>query len=100
MTRYYTVKKFTVDTVSWTAITVPVGCSCTRITIENGTYDSDFKLRTDSADSNTETTIPNGSMKTIGGEAGHVGTQFSPGDIIAYIQAISGTGPAIVEFVR
>lgn len=100
----YVKKQLTVDTVSWTAIVAPIDCM--GIAIKNSAL-VNLLIRTDSADSTTQDTIPAGSVETItaprhsGGvqDAGS-GTRFYAGDTVAYLQAASGTGPAQLTFVR
>jgi hypothetical protein len=64
-------------------------------------------IRTDSADATTQDAIAAGSIETIsaprhnsGVQDGGSGTRFYAGDTIAYLQAASGTGPALLTFVR
>jgi hypothetical protein len=100
----YVKKQLTVDTVSWTAIVAPVDCM--GVSIKNSVLASLF-LRTDSADATTQDTIPAGSIETIsaprhnaGVQDGGSGTRFYAGDTIGFLQAASGTGPALLTFVR
>jgi hypothetical protein len=100
----YTKKQLTVDTVSWTAIVAPTDCM--GVAIKNSVL-VDLRIRTDSADATTQDTISAGSIETIAAprhnssvqDAGS-GTRFCAGDTIAYLQAASGTGPALLTFVR
>ncbi|MGH9680562.1 MAG: hypothetical protein ACRD4Y_11490 [Candidatus Acidiferrales bacterium] len=100
----YVKKQLTVDTVSWTPIVAPIDCN--GVGIKNSAP-VDLLIRTDSADATTEDTIPAGSIETISAprHAGGVldagsGMRFYAGDTIAYLQAASGTGPAMVTFVK
>jgi hypothetical protein len=100
----YVKKQITVDTVSWTAIVAPVDCM--GVSIKNSAF-VDLRIRTDSADSATQDTISAGSIETISAprhsasvQDGGSGTRFCAGDNIAYLQAASGTGPALLTFVR
>ena len=100
----YVKKQITVDTVSWTAIVAPVDCMA--VSIKNSTL-IDLKIRTDSGDATTQDTISAGSIETIaaprhssGVQDGGSGARFLAGDTIGYLQAASGTGPALVTFVR
>jgi hypothetical protein len=95
----YNVRRVTVDSVSWTAIVVPDGVACSRVTIENADYATQLAVRTDSSDSTTETQVYPGAMKTIPG-MNHFGGQFLPGTVVCYVKAASGTGPVVVEFIR
>jgi len=97
-------KQITVDTVSWTAVVAPVDCMA--VSIKNSVL-VDLRIRTDSGDATTQDTISAGSIETIaaprhadGVQDGGSGTRFYAGDTIAYLQAASGTGPALVTFVR
>jgi hypothetical protein len=97
-------KQITVDTVSWTAILAPVDCMA--VSIKNSVY-VDLRIRTDSGDATTQDTISAGSIETVsatrhsgGVQDGGSGSRFYAGDTIAYLQAASGTGPALVTFVR
>jgi hypothetical protein len=97
-------KQITVDTVSWTAVVAPVDCMA--VSIKNSVL-VDLRIRTDSGDATTQDTIFAGSIETIsaprhpgGVQDGGAGTRFYAGDTIAYLQAASGTGPALATFVR
>ena len=100
----YVKKQIVVDTVSWTAVVAPVDCM--GVSIKNSAF-VDLRIRTDSGDATTQDTISAGSIETIsaprhsgGVQDGGVGTRFYAGDTVAYLQAASGTGPALVTFVR
>ncbi len=92
------------DTVSWTAVVAPIDCM--GVAIKSSVL-VDLRIRTDAADAATQDTIVAGSIETIssprhsGGvrDAGS-GIRFYAGDTIAYLQAASGTGPALLTFVR
>lgn len=97
-------KQIAVDTVSWTAVVAPVDCM--GVSIKNSAL-IDLKIRTDSGDAATQDTISAGSVETIfsarhsgGVQDGGSGSRFLAGDSVAYLQAASGTGPAVVTFVR
>jgi hypothetical protein len=97
-------KQITVDTVSWTAIVAPIDCM--GVAIKNSVL-VDLRIRTDSVDATTQDTISAGSIETIsaprhasGVQDGGFGTRFYAGDTIAFLQAASGTGPALLTFVR
>ena len=100
----YVKKQIAVDTVSWTAVVAPVDCM--GVSIKNSVF-VDLQIRTDSGDATTQDTISAGSIETIsaprhsgGVQDGGFGTRFYAGDTIAYLQAASGTGPALLTFVR
>lgn len=100
----YVKKQLTVDTVSWTAVVAPVDCMA--VSIKNSVL-VDLRIRTDSGDATTQDTISAGSIETIsaprhpdGVQDAGSGTRFYAGDTIGYLQAASGTGPALLTFVR
>jgi hypothetical protein len=100
----YVKKQIAVDTVSWTVVVAPVDCM--DVSIKNSVL-VDLKIRSDSGDATTQDTISAGSIETIsaarhlgGVQDGGFGSRFFAGDTIAYLQAASGTGPALLTFVR
>jgi hypothetical protein len=97
-------KQIAVDTVSWTAVVAPVDCMA--VSIKNSVF-VDMRIRTDSADATTQDTISAGSIEVVsatrhsfGVQDGGSGSRFYAGDTIAFLQVVSGTGPALVTFVR
>jgi hypothetical protein len=97
-------KQIAVDTVSWTAVVAPVDCM--GLSIKNSAP-IDLKIRTDSGDATTQDAISAGSVEAVlaarhagGLQDGGSGSRFLAGDTVAYLQAASGTGPAVVTFVR
>jgi hypothetical protein len=97
-------KQISVDTVSWTAVVAPVDCM--GVSIKNSAL-IDLRIRTDSGDATTQDTISAGSIETVaaprhasGVQDGGSGSRFFAGDTIAFLQAASGTGPALVTYVR
>ncbi len=100
----YVKKQIALDTVSWSAVVAPVDCMA--VSIKNSVA-ADTYIRTDSADTTTQDTIAAGSIETIAAarhagavQDGGSGTRFCAGDTIAYLQVASGTGPAVLTFVR
>jgi len=100
----YVKKQIALDTVSWTAVVAPVDCM--GVSIKNSVL-VDLRIRTDSADAATQDTISAGSIEIVaaprhpgGVQDGGSGSRFYAGDTIAYLQAASGTGPALLTFVR
>ena len=100
----YVKKQIAVDTVSWTAVVAPVDCM--GVSIKNSVL-IDLRVRTDSGDATTQDTISAGSIETVsaarhasGVQDGGFGSRFFAGDTVAYLQAASGTGPALITFVR
>ena len=97
-------KQIALDTVSWSAVVAPVDCMA--VSIKNS-VSVDMFIRTDSADATTQDTIAAGSIETIAAprhagnlQDGGSGTRFYAGDTIAYLQVASGTGPALLTYVR
>jgi hypothetical protein len=100
----YVKHQLAVDTVSWTAIIAPIDCM--GVSIKNLAL-ADLRIRTDSADATTQDTISAGSVESVlaprhganlqDGGSGH---RFLSGDTVAFLQAASGTGPALLTFVR
>ena len=93
-----------VDTVSWTAVVAPIDCMGVAIKCS---VLVDLRIRTDAGDAATQDTISAGSVETIsvarhsgGVRDSGSGMRFYTGDTIAYLQAVSGTGPALLTFVR
>ncbi len=101
----YVKKRIAIDTVSWTPIVAPIDCM--GVGIKN-TAAADMKVRTDSADPASEDTIPAGNQDGVmvspegsGRYAdARMGTRFFAGETVAFLQAVSGTGPALVTFVK
>jgi len=100
----YVKKQIALDTVSWTAVVAPVDCMA--VSIKNSVF-IDLRIRTDAADATTQDTISAGSIETVsaarhssGVQDGGSGSRFYAGDTVAYLQAASGTGPALLTFVR
>jgi hypothetical protein len=100
----YVKKQIAIDTVSWTPIVAPIDCM--GVGIKNSAS-VDLRIRTDSGDAATQDTIPAGNQDgvIVSRHAGNVqddsrAARFLAGDTIAYLQAVSGTGPALVTFVR
>lgn len=100
----YVKKQVALDTISWTAVVAPFDCMA--VSIKNSAL-VDLRIRTDSADAATQDTIFAGSIETVaaprhagGVQDGGSGTRFYAGDTVAYLQVVSGTGPALVTFVR
>jgi hypothetical protein len=100
----YVKKQLAVDTVSWTPVVALIDCMA--VSIKNSAL-VDLKIRTDSGDATTQDTIPAGSIESVLAprhnsqlhDSGS-GARFVAGDTVAYLQAASGTGPALLTFVR
>ena len=100
----YVKKQIAVDTVSWTPVVAPIDCQ--GVGVKN-TVAVDLKVRTDSADPTTQDTIPAGNQEgvVVAHDQGNVqfdvaSQRFRAGDTICFLQAASGTGPALATFVR
>jgi hypothetical protein len=100
----YVKKQIAIDTVSWTAIVAPIDCM--GVGIKNA-VSVDLRIRTDAADPATQDLIPAGNQEgvMVSRHAGNVQddsgpSRFRAGDTVAYLQAASGTGPALATFVR
>jgi len=93
----FTIRRLTIDAVTWTPVVTPFPCR--RIAIEQGDGVNDLKIRSDAADANTEKTIAAGTLQPLTSE--FLGdTVGGPGETVCYLQAAAGTGPAVLEFVR
>ncbi|HYA97298.1 MAG TPA: hypothetical protein VEH49_04320 [Methylomirabilota bacterium] len=99
----YVKKQIAIDTVSWTPVVAPIDCM--GVAIKNAAA-ADMKIRTDSGDPATQDTIPAGNQDGIMvGRFGDTpstsrsGPRFFSGETVAYLQAVSGTGPALATFV-
>jgi hypothetical protein len=100
----YVKKQIAIDNVSWTAVVAPIDCQ--GVGIKNSVA-VDLKVRTDSADPATQDTISAGSQegvmmaRTLGNVQFDLASQrFRAGEAICFLQAVSGTGPALATFVR
>ena len=101
----YVKKQIAIDSVSWTPIIAPIDCM--GLGIKNS-VSVDLRIRTDANDPATQDTISAGAQdgimvaKPSGGvlASSMDFVRFKAGDTIAYLQAVSGTGPALVTFVR
>jgi hypothetical protein len=100
----YVKKQIAIDNVSWTAVVAPIDCQ--GVGIKNSVA-VDLKVRTDSADPATQDTISAGSQegvmmaRTLGNVQFDLASQrFRAGETVCFLQATSGTGPALATFVR
>jgi len=100
----YVKKQIAVDNVSWTPVVAPIDCM--GVAIKNS-VSVDLKIRTDSADPATQDLIPAGNQDGVmvsrygdNPSDARSGPRFYAGEAIAYLQAASGTGPALVTFVK
>jgi hypothetical protein len=100
----YVKKQISIDNVSWTPVVALIDCQGAGI---KNSVAVDLKIRTDAADPATQDAIPAGSQEGVmvsrsqGSVQFDLGPQrFRTGETICYLQAVSGTGPALVTFVR
>lgn len=98
----FEIRRLTIDTSSWTAVTPPIDCR--TIDIEHapaadGVTPVDILMRTDADNALTQKRIPAGDHYTTRSQASHpLGIPFPSGETVCYLQAASGTGPAVVEY--
>ncbi len=100
----YVKKQISIDSVGWTPIVAPIDCM--GVGIKNSAP-TNLLIRTDAGDPATQDLIPAGNQEGIivgrgtlqGAVHAAVGPRFLAGATIAYLQAASGTGPALVTFV-
>ena len=100
----YVKRQIAIDSISWTPVVAPIDCQ--GVGIKNSVA-VDVKIRTDSGDPATQDTIPAGSQEgvMVSRSQGSVQFDLAPqrfraGDTICFLQAASGTGPALATFVR
>lgn len=94
----YVISTLTLDSVTWTPVTTLFPCNGFGVKTS-----VDIKMRTDSADANTQDTLPAGSQEVI--IEGHTQdssgfARFPQNTIIIYLQAVSGTPSVILRFIR
>lgn len=90
----YQTKRFTINSSTFTNIVAPIECATLIIT--NSESGVAMTVRSDPADSETEKTLP----ADAEGEIRASLSCFAAGATVCAIKAASGTGPAIVSFVR
>lgn len=100
----YVKKQIAVDSVTWTPIVAPIDCM--GVAIKNSAP-VDLRIRTDAADPTTQDVIPAGNQDGVtvprhgsNPQDAFTGARFRAGETVAYLQAASGTGPALLTFVR
>lgn len=100
------IRRLTIDSVSWTPLVAPFGCS--RVQFRTADPANDLKVRTTPTDADTEETIPAGVYYLINvasSESMWVHNQtrshhlWKAGDTICYLQAVAGTGPVVAGFI-
>lgn len=102
--RNYVKKRIAIDTVTWTDVIAPVDCMVVGI---KNAAPADMKIRTDPADPNTEDVLSAGfsEFPIVANPMDRVQTdraacRFLAGERVCSLQAVSGTGPALVTFTR
>lgn len=92
----------TVDDVSWTAVAAPIGCNYATL-YNNDSAAQTLKRRLASADANTEIKIwvsgvhnPDAGCPPVGNRA--LDLRYTQGEIIYYLQSVSGTFPVVIDF--
>lgn len=95
----YAIRRLTLDTVSWTAVTPPVGVNRIVITQTDGT--NNILMRSDSSSSSSQLTILAQEEKVIQASPGSaMAVAFEGGRAACYLQVAAGTGPAVIEYIR
>jgi len=93
-------KSFTIDSVSRTAITVPVACHA--VALRNDDLANDCTLY-DAATSGNSKTLRSGAEENVVGiptaSAPYPSYRFASGDTVCWIQADAGTGPITGTFI-
>lgn len=94
----YVISTLTLDSVTWTPVITAFPCNGFGIKTA-----SDIKMRTDSADANTQDTLVAGSQEVIieahtQDSSGY--SRFPPGTTIIFLQAVSGTPSVTLRFIR
>jgi len=92
----YLKQRITLDDVTWTPIRAAMACS--SIIIRNTSLGIDMKLRTDNNDADTEDLLRADVTETITGNFTLPWPRFSKGQIVAYLQAVSGTPVAVITY--
>ena len=89
-----TIKRFTVDNISWTAITAPRNINAFALYSDT---DLDLKIRSVQADANTEKTLKGGSQETVVGAGYALTTRWKQDDVICYVQQVDvGSSTAVL----
>lgn len=98
----YAIRQLAVDTVSQTPVVCPIDCN--QIFVKNSVA-VDLKIRSDSGDGTRQDTIAAGVEEDIAGvrsaappDGGQA--RFLNGQTVGFLQAVSGTGPVILKFIR
>jgi hypothetical protein len=96
MAQAFVIKRFALTSTVWTPIIIPIESG--YVVIENVDTGNAMSVRTDPDDGSTEKTIPAGmelEVKTRGESC-----PFQPGATFCHAKMASGTGPAVVSFIR
>ncbi len=96
MAQAFVIKRFALNSTTFTPITIPIECG--YIVIENVDTGNAMAVRTDPDNGETEKTIPAAmelEVMTRGDSC-----PFQPGAVFVYAKMASGTGPAVVSYIR
>lgn len=94
----YAIRKISVDSVTWTALSPPIDAS--YFSLKN-TLSVNLKERTDSADPNTENTLEPNAQETVTSTLPRsTSSRFNAGETVLYMQAASGSGTVTVTWVK
>ncbi len=90
------IAQFPLSTTQWTPIIAPIDCNYYLII---GNQDGSAMLRcSDDTDASTVYTMQTGGWFSFLSPVFSRNYRFKTGDVVTYVKATSGTGPAIVEF--
>lgn len=96
------IKRVTIGPAVWTAIVAPIACN--NVTLEQEDTTNAAKLRTDSADANTEKALGAGDEAVIAppDSKGLPGPRYrwNAGATVCFAQSVAGTGPIVAEFCQ
>ena len=92
VSKYHAIRRVAVTSGAWTAITCPIECA--RFVIENTDTSNSVKIRTDSADSATEKTLPAGFEYAPPMSR----SCFQANDSVCYVQSVAPTATVCVSF--
>jgi hypothetical protein len=85
----------TIDPVSWTPVTVPF--DCTNLSVKNRDQVNPLRIRTNPNDPTTEDLLGAGMEQSLAIPFHRY--RFSQGSQPVFLQATTGTGPAVVKFL-
>lgn len=101
----YAISRVSVDNFGWTSITALIPCNLIVLTNEDPNLG--FLFRTVPGNANTQKLIYPGQSQVMGGdkymrnERGALEyVRYCTGDVVGYIQTVSGVGPIVIECTR